>query len=220
MTQTVCSIQARLNSTRLPGKVLFSLADQTVFKWVVTRAATSNRIDNVIATIGDRPENQALTELCERDAIEYCRGPEGNLLHRHQTVAEMTDCDILCRVTADCPFVPPEEITRVIEAHQQNEARYTTNNTDEMPLGTAVDAIDVDVLDELASLGETHPVNRLRAEPHKWNVKFSPNENLTPHGDADVAVDTPTDYWRLVDAVEEVGTHPMRVIKYVSEQNE
>jgi spore coat polysaccharide biosynthesis protein SpsF len=130
----------------------------------------------------------------------------------------MMDSDPVVRVTGDCPFVPPSEIDRITEEHKQNDAQYTTNLTEEMPIGTAVDAIDRDVFDELRELRDSHPVRRLRENPEEWDVVMTPNEQWTAMGEAHTAVDTPADYWRLSDAIEAVGTEPRAVTDWVAER--
>ena len=145
----VASVQARLGSTRLPGKVLYHLENRRLLQWAVDRPTAADKIDETVVTIGDQPENDAITEFCERTEIPYNIGPEENLLTRHLNVTSQTNSDLLVRITADCPFVPTSEISRLIQLHLSNDARYTTNGVEEMPIGTAVDVINEQVLEEL-----------------------------------------------------------------------
>ena len=211
-------IQARLGSTRLPGKVLYTLGERRVLGNVVNQAQTANEPDRIIVTTGDQPENDAIIEWCKRNEISYSTGPENDLLNRHLIAAEMADSNPVIRVTGDCPFVPPSEIDRVVREHEQNDARYTTNLTADMPIGTAVDVIDREVLEELHELGDSHPVARLRENPEKWAVAVTPNKQWTALGEAHTAVDTPADYWRLLDAIEAVGEEPHAVTEWVAER--
>jgi len=214
----VVQIQVRLGSTRLPGKVFYQLGSKRVLDWVVDRSHNAKEPTGTILTVGDRPENDAIREWCDRNGIKYNTGAEENLLERHLRAAEAACSDPVVRVTGDCPFVPPSEIDRMIREHEQNDARYTTNFDDEMPIGTAVDVIDKEVLKELRELGDTHPVRRLRNNPKEWNIVASPNERWMKFSDAHIAVDTPDDYWLLSDAVEAVGDQPHAVAKWVAER--
>lgn len=218
MSAATVQLQARLGSTRLPGKVLYPLGRRRVLGWVVERARRAERANDLILTVGDNPENDAIREWCDRTGVEFDTGPEDDLLERHYQAALAADSDPVIRVTGDCPFVPPSEIDRVIAEHEQNDARYTTNLTEEMPIGTAVDAIDRDVLEALRELGDSHPVSRLRENPEEWEVMVTPNEQWTAMGEAHTAVDTPADYWRLSDAIEAVGTEPRAVTDWVAER--
>jgi len=214
-----CSIQARLGSTRLPGKVLYSLGEKRVLEWVVERGQMSDAVDMTAVAVGDSPENDAIIEFCERAEIPYRQGPEDDLVERHTNVIDLTECDVLCRLTGDCPFVPTTEVTRVVTEHQNNDAIYTTNCRSEMPIGTAVDVLDTNALVELAQRGETHPVKLLRENPEEWNVAYTVDDRWTELSAAHTAVDTPNDYWRLVDAVATVGTDPLAVTRWVSKQS-
>jgi spore coat polysaccharide biosynthesis protein SpsF len=87
-----------------------------------------------------------------------------------------------------------------------------------MPTGTAVDAVDREVLMELSKRGDSHPVRRLRENPEEWDAVFTPNDRWAEFADTHVAVDTPDDYWRLLDAVETAGDDPVAVTGWVAEQ--
>lgn len=175
-------------------------------------------LDEVRLAVGDVDSNAAITEWCRRQDVEFMTGPEENLLERHRILVAESNCDVLVRITGDCPFVPTSEIDRLVNRHQGNGARYTTNNTSEMPVGTAIDVVDEDLLSELAEVGATHPVQRLREFPADWSVEFSDNPAWHEFGRAHTAVDTPEDYWRLVDAFEAVGSDPKQVAKWITER--
>lgn len=216
----VASVQARLGSTRLPGKVLFHLGDKRLLQWTYDQTVSAKTIDASVVSIGDEPENEAVTEYCERTETNYIVGPEDDLLARHFDVAEKTGCDLLVRVTADCPFVPSTEIDRVVRAHAENDAQYTTNITDDMPIGTAVDVVDVELLRELREVGETHPVKLAREKPDEWGVVWDVDDSWGSVADAHMAVDTPKDYWSLVDALDAVGDSPREIAEWLTQQKD
>lgn len=215
MTTPITQIQARLGSSRLPGKVLYPLGPHRVIGWVVERCRSAESTDDPVLSVGDRPENDAIVEWADRADAAAVWGPEDDLLKRHLETARAVGSDPVVRITADCPFVPPQEIDRVVEAHERNDARYTTNATEAMPVGTAVDVIDLDLLEDLDDQGETHPVKRLRNNPGDWDVEFTEDADWRRYADAHIAVDTPVDYWRLVDAVEAVGFDPVAVARWL-----
>ncbi|WP_259073087.1 cytidylyltransferase domain-containing protein [Salinibacter ruber] len=204
-------IQCRLGSTRLPGKVLFPLGDRRLLEWVVYRCQKSSEADSVRLTVGDRPENDAILEWARRNEVEYDVGPEDNLLERHHRIAARHDTDVVVRVTGDCPLVPSSEIDRVIKEHRKNDALYSANAGESMPRGFAVDVIDIEMLSKLKELGEEHPVARLRRNPKEWPVFFTPNEKFSQFSELDVSVDTPDDYWRMIDSMKSVGGDPTRI---------
>lgn len=140
--------------------------------------------------------------------------PEDNLLARHLDTAQIAGCDPVVRITNDRPFAPPAETDRIVAEHGENDARYTTN-VRKNPIGTAVDAIDTAVLEELYRMGESHPVRRLREQPAAWDVSFSTSDECAEFTDAYTAVDTSTDCCTLIDAVETVGEDPLAVTRWV-----
>lgn len=213
---TVASIQARLNSTRLPGKVLFNMGDRRLLQWTLDRAEATKAIDQTVIAIGDEPENNAIIEYCSRNKIRYVIGSETNLLDRHMAVADQTDCDLLVFVTSDCPFIPSDEIDRVIKRHQNNRAAHTSNHTEKMPIGTAVDVIQPELLSSLQSAGEVHPVKPGRTDPDKWGTVWTDNPEWYKYQNVNMAVDTPSDYWTLVDAAEIAGKDPRAVAEWLS----
>jgi len=212
----VLSVQARLGSTRLPGKVMMTIGPSRIVEWVVDRCEAASVPDEVVLTVGDQPENAALTELCERRGWRYIVGPEADLLERHRRVAATTDADVLVRITADCPFVPPAEIDRLIDVHRDGDNRYTTNVDESMPVGTAVDVIDADLLETLSAADETHPVEPLRDDSDRWGTVVDLPPRWQRFGDVHVAVDTPADYWTLIDAYDAVGADPEAVVEWMA----
>lgn len=219
MTKIICGIQARLGSTRLPGKVLMNLGEKRILELVIERCKSSDEIDEVIMAIGDEKENRAIKEFCRRNDINHISGPEDHLLKRHNKLIKLRKPDYYVRITGDCPFVPPEEIDRTIRHHEDNNSDYTTNNTSEMPIGTAVDVFDPEILITLEDQGEEHPVKELRNNPDGWKVSFTDSPRWTQFRDAHTAVDTPEDYWNLTSAVEEVGYNPFKVTEFISEKS-
>jgi spore coat polysaccharide biosynthesis protein SpsF len=208
--------QVRMGSSRLPGKVLLPIGEKRVIEWVLERSDEATQIDDTVLTIGDSSENDAIREWATRNGYGYSVGPENDLLARHRNVIEETNCDLLVRITGDCPFVPPSEIDRVLEYHRSNDAEYTTNRTSAMPIGTAVDVIEPSVLDRLAEVGATHPIKRLLDNHDDWAVAICGNDRWEEYEGTHTAVDTPADYWTLTDAVDAVGGDPEAVTQWVA----
>ena len=211
------SIQARMGSSRLPGKVLLDLGGKRVIEHVVDRCRAATTVDTVVLTTGHGDENDAIREWCDRNDVRHATGEEDDLLGRHLAVARGIDCDLLVRITGDCPFLPPEEMDRLVRAH--GDWDYTTNFTERMPVGTDIDVLTVDVLERLRRDGQRHPVKKLRANPGDWDVETTENEHLLSFPDVDIAVDSPADYWRLTDATAAVGTEPMDVVEWLADRN-
>jgi spore coat polysaccharide biosynthesis protein SpsF (cytidylyltransferase family) len=209
--QTVASIQARMNSTRLPGKVLLPLEGKPLVQRAAEGCHEATQVDTTVVTIGDTPQDEAIVGWAERAGQEYLVGPEANLLERHWRVAVETDADVLVRVTADSPLLPAAEVNRLVAEHRSGNFEYTTNFTGQMPVGMIVDIINVGVLADLRDRGKTHPAKHLREDSCDRRRNFSANPDWSEIAQVDLEVDTPSDYWTVVDAVGSVGVDPVDV---------
>jgi len=210
----VISVQARMGSTRLPGKVLLNLGQRRTLDWVCRRCEAA-AVSSTWVTTSETASDDTITEWCRRNDVCYVRGPEDDLLARHLAVADETGADVVIRVNADCPFVPPAEIDRVWGVHRDNDAVYTTNQTGSAPKGINVDVIDVDTLRELQADGQMHPVLPLLES--EANVALTAAPNWGGFETVELTLDTPEDYWRLDDAVEAVGGNPKDVVQYLND---
>jgi spore coat polysaccharide biosynthesis protein SpsF len=210
---TVISIQARMGSTRLPGKVLLSIGQKRTLDWIHERCASS-AIGDVWVTTSMADADEAIVSWCERNDVPHVRGPETDLLERHLLVAEQSDAEIVVRINGDCPFVPATEIQRVHTVHQSHDGQYTTNHTGTVPHGINVDVLSTVILQQLRAEGHSHPVAPLRQENDQRTTESA---EWTDYEDAELTLDTPSDYWRLVDAVKAVGSDPQEVARWIDD---
>ena len=122
-----CIIQARLGSTRLPGKVLLDLAGKTMLERVVERASAINNIDAVvIATTTDSVDDLIAKEATRLSVPSY-RGHPSDVLDRYYSAAKGHNAEAIMRITADCPLLDPQVATQVIEKFLQTNADYCSN---------------------------------------------------------------------------------------------
>jgi len=213
---TVISIQARMGSTRLPGKVLLPIGQRRSIGWVCKRCISSE-VGEVWITTGMTDANKAIVTWCERSNVRYVRGPESNLLERHLLVAEQSGADTIVRINADCPFVPSTEIQRVHTIHQDNNEHYTTNHTGTVPHGINVDVLSVEILQQLQSNSYTHPVTPLREK--SYTKRFTESTEWTEYEEVKLTLDTPQDYWKFVDVVGAVGGNPQNVAQQIDRRS-
>ena len=122
----VAIIQARMGSTRFPGKVLRLLAGKPVLWHIVHRLHKCRALDAIAIATSDNPADDPLQAFAEREGIELIRGSEDNVLARYALTAERMKADIIVRVTGDAPLVDPEMIDRLIETMVENKADYCT----------------------------------------------------------------------------------------------
>src|SRR6267142_2301178 len=105
--RTVAIIQARMGSTRLPGKVMMTIADQTMLMYLVRRIMKARTLDEIVVATTTDARDDVIIEECERNHVQSFRGSEVDVLGRYVAAAEAADAGIIVRVTADNPFTDP-----------------------------------------------------------------------------------------------------------------
>src|SRR5271167_2469594 len=102
-SRVVAIIQARMGSTRLPGKVLKDLEGETVLARVVQRVRGARLIRDVLIATTNEPADDAIVEECERCSVQVFRGHEDDVLDRYYRAAQACEAGIVVRITSDCP---------------------------------------------------------------------------------------------------------------------
>ena len=125
---TSAIIQARLGSTRLPGKVLKELNGKPLITQIVKRLKYCKKIDNIIIATTTNQIDDELVEWSERNNMLFFRGDENNVLKRYFDAATVYKSDVIVRVTADDPFKDPKVIDSVIELLLENKLDFAYNN--------------------------------------------------------------------------------------------
>jgi spore coat polysaccharide biosynthesis protein SpsF len=109
--KVVAIIQARMASSRLPGKVLADLGGQPVLAWVVRRAQRAIGIDQVVVATSVATEDAVIESFCKEMNFACTRGELHDVLDRYVHTAHEFDAGIIVRLTADCPFIDPEMLS-------------------------------------------------------------------------------------------------------------
>jgi len=163
----VAIVQARMGSSRLPGKVLQDICGQTMVERVL-RAASSSAVDRVVAAIPDSSEDDLLFDHVKRLGFSSYRGSADDVLNRFYRAAVFSgvkEDDLIVRLTADCPLMMPSVISQVVQAHTENRTSYTSN----VRPPTFPDGLDVEVF----SFGSLQLADKIAAR------KFE-REHVTP----------------------------------------
>ena len=111
----VAIVQARMASTRLPGKVLADIAGQPMLARVVMRARRSKRIDRLVVATSTESQDDPIVALCEQMEFEYSRGSALDVLDRCCQAAKDFGARTVVRLTADCPLIDPDVIDQTIK---------------------------------------------------------------------------------------------------------
>ena len=135
-------IQARMGSTRLPGKVMFDLRGRTVLARVVERVRRSRLAGEVVVATTTKTADDVVAEECRRLAVEVFRGSESDVLDRYYNAADYFHADAIVRVCSDCPLIDPEIVDQTIQSFLEAQADYASNALDRTyPLGLDTEVI-------------------------------------------------------------------------------
>jgi spore coat polysaccharide biosynthesis protein SpsF (cytidylyltransferase family) len=125
-------VQARMGSSRLPGKVLQFLGQETALVRCLDRCAQIPGVDEVVCAVPDAVSDDPVAEIARRAGYRVSRGEEDDVLARYARAAKEIDADLVMRVTGDCPFIDPVVCGRVrdlfLSAHETHGADYACNN--------------------------------------------------------------------------------------------
>lgn len=149
--RTACIVQARVGSTRLPGKVLATLGHAPVLEHVLRRCQAITGVDAVVCATVEGTDGDAVAALAKDMDIAVYRGSERDVLARYHGAAHAADADIVLRVTSDCPLIDPEVCAAVLRLREEAEADYAANNMPpSWPHGLDCEAFTIEALDEAA----------------------------------------------------------------------
>jgi spore coat polysaccharide biosynthesis protein SpsF len=136
-------IQARLGSSRLPGKVLQEVNGRPLLSYMLERVAAAKRVGQVVVATTDRPQDDKIAEFCQKERVFVFRGNENDVLDRYYQCALELKAESIVRLTSDCPVIDPGIIDDVVETYFSGDYDYVANTVP--PVGTYPDGMDVEV---------------------------------------------------------------------------
>ena len=198
MTQIIVIVQARMGSTRLPGKVLKHVLGRPLLHYLFERLRRITKAQNaVIATTKD-PKDDPIVDFCNHEGISYFRGSEEDVLDRYLQAARFFSADVIVRVTSDCPLIDPELIDQVIEFFLNHQYDYVSNTQErKFPRGMDVEIFSFKSLEDAANqvtLQEEreHVTLHLYRHPERYSIgKFPWDKDDSQYR---LTVDTPEDF--------------------------
>ena len=149
-------VQARMGSTRLPGKSLMLLAGKPLVGRVIERIRTATKIDKLVLAIPDNIENNPLETLGKSYGVQIFRGSEIDLVDRYYNAAKNLSCKYVVRIPADNPVPQGSEIDRIIDHHLSlNRPGFSSNLAEiygsRYPDGIGAEIFDFELLEEISA---------------------------------------------------------------------
>lgn len=122
-------IQARMGSTRLPGKMLIEIMGKPLIQHVIDRVSQSKRIDKLILATTNNPRDAVLVDIARKNSLDFFIGSEEDVLDRFYQAAKRFNIKIIVRITPDDPFKDPEVIDKAVEIFLNSKGKfdYVTN---------------------------------------------------------------------------------------------
>ena len=196
-------IQARISSTRLPGKILKELpygSGITVLEQVINRLKKSKKLSEIIIATTKETEDNQIINIVKKENVKYFKGSKENVLSRYYFAAKENNIDLIVRITSDCPCIDAQIVDVVISEHLKANADYTSNSL----IRSYPHGLDVEVF-SFNALGKAHknakedyekehvtPYINRNPQIFKINIVKAPKKLYAP--DIRITLDTEEDY--------------------------
>jgi glutamate-1-semialdehyde 2,1-aminomutase len=189
-------VQARMGSTRFPGKVMEPVCGKPLIEILFHRLSLSKKIDKIILATSIKKENDTLSEFIEKLGFEVFRGSENDVLDRYYQTSKLHSPKTVLRITGDCPLIDPKIVDKSINQFEQEQVDYLNNTTPPTyPDGMDVEIFNFETLREAwKKAGLSH--DREHVSPYiRNNDKFSKSYliNDNNYGHVRLTVDEPED---------------------------
>jgi len=157
----IATIECRMGSTRLPGKILKEVKGKPLLDIFIKRVRGSNLIDDIVIATTINEKDDILVEFCKDRNIKYFRGSEEDVLGRVLGAAKSNNADIIVELISDNSFIDPKIIDEVIQYYLNNDYDYVSNIIPKLtfPTGIAIQVFSVKILDEVDKLTD-EPIDR------------------------------------------------------------
>lgn len=201
----VIIVQARMASTRLPGKIMKKVLDKTLLEYQIERLRRVHLADQLIIATTVKEQEQPIVDLCASLGVPYFRGSEEDVLARYYGAAVEHQADVVIRITSDCPIIDPAIVDRVIAFYlgHQGQYDYVTNTLEPeltFPRGMDTELLTFKALQE-AYLEATDQPERehvtifIKKRPERFRLaNVSYHQNYSHYR---WTVDTPEDFLLL-----------------------
>ena len=225
-------IEARMGSSRLPGKVLLPLGGKPALERLLERVSRSKWLDEVIVATTTEARDQPIVELCERLGVRAFRGSEDDVLARVLGAAQAAEADLICELMGDSPLSDPVLIDLTVATHLAGDYDYTSNFLFEnaLPMGFAAGVFSTALLRRVAELTQD-PVDRAHVtcfiyhNPKLFRLQGVAANAQLAGPNIRLCLDTQSDYEvvsRVFEAVHREGecVPAHEIIRYVREHPE
>jgi len=207
-------LQARMGSSRLPGKVMKLLCGRPMLGHILDRLRRVTNADVLVVATSDKPGDDVIEAFVLSENVFCFRGDEADVLDRYYRAALHFGLQTIIRATADNPLVDPEEVERLIDLHKRSRADYTHAFT-KLPIGVGVECFSFDALERSWKEGKApnhreHVNEYIQEHPEMYHIEelMVPQEKIAAQ--LRLTVDTQEDFERVTkiyDALFQPGAY-------------
>ena len=148
----VMIIQARMRSTRLPGKIMKNVCGKPLLQHLIERVQKSKAVDKIIIATTTEITDNVIENFCQENKVNFFRGSENDVLSRYKLTADHFNADIIVRVVSDCPLIDPAVIDKTVNFYINHNYDFVSNCYPlprTYPEGYSVEVFSKKLLDEL-----------------------------------------------------------------------
>lgn len=212
-------LQARMGSTRLPGKVLMTLAGRPLLSHILERLALVNHTLHPVIATTTANQDDALIEFAGRSAVDCFRGSEENVLERYVLCVRHYGFSHVVRLTGDNPFTDIEELDHLITRHLENAADYTSS-CPALPTGVGAEIFASAALERSLTLADqAHHFEHVNEYILEHRADFKCKELVVPsekrHPGVRLTVDTEADFQRANFICQNASSWPVTTVEAI-----
>lgn len=175
--KTVAIIQARMGSTRLPGKIMKNLYGKSVLQHVIERVQQTKNIDSVVIATTALKQDDIVVDEAVKCGVRFFRGSENDVLERYYLAAKENNADIVIRITSDCPLIDPFVTSEIVNFYKEHSYDIVTNAGADMTQRTYPRGLDTEVFSaeilEKAFYNAEKPHHREHVTPYIYENSTS-----------------------------------------------
>lgn len=200
-------LQARMGSTRLPGKILMPLGNKVLLEHIFYRISSLQRSVMFVLATTDLPQDDVVESFCRAHSVECFRGSSEDVLERYYLCSEKYGFQHIVRLTGDNPFVDIEELDRLIDLHIEKRVDYS-HSFDALPVGIGAEIFTAKTLEKSHLFGKQpnhreHVNEYVQENPGSFNIGELSVNSAKNRPDIRLTIDTEEDYCRACFIVEE-----------------
>ena len=199
MKKVVAIIQARMGSTRLPGKVLIDIVGKPMLWHVIERVKGCKNVDSIVVATTSRDEDRGVIKLAEGcGGVDTFAGSEDDVLDRYYQAAKKFGADVIVRITADCPLINPSTIDEMIDLCLKENAEYICGHPTIPSIEQGIEVVSLPALEKVKNLAtedyqKEHVTLFIRENPELFKIMTIEPQPIFRRADMRLTVDDTND---------------------------